>query len=408
MSAQDAAGGGESTGARTPLEKASDSLSPVSERAASDYAAQKDRLREMVDRAMAGRADIETLLGGGSLRVMYDNDRNHVAFMATVFESSDFGLLARTLPWVYGAYRSHGYSDDYFPAVLNAWIGAVRRYVPAAHAAEIVPVYEWMLDHQPELIAAADVAAGAAAGRELAEQVRAFLGALLAGRAADCQEIADELAQRPEELAGFYLDVVQPAMEEVGRLWERDEISVAEEHLASAIVSRTMAVLYTRLVQRDVTRGSAVVTAATNEFHDIGSRMAADLLEVDGWDVTFLGANTPDDELLKLVRKLHPDLLGVSVAMPFNLDHARRTVAALHEDPDLGGTRVLVGGRAFALRPESAEWVGADALAVDARDGVRIAAAWWATDQDDGAGAAAPGRSSGPSVVGGSGRLPQG
>jgi len=336
---------------------------------------------------------------------MYDNDRNHVAFMATVLESSDFGLLARTLPWVYGAYRSHGYSDDYFPAVLEAWIGAVRRYVPAAHAAEIVPVYEWMLDHQPELIAAADVAAGAAAGRDLAEQVRAFLGALLAGRAADCREIADELAQRPEDLAGFYLDVVQPAMEEVGRLWERDEISVAEEHQASAIVSRTMAVLYTRLVHHDVTRGSAVVTAATNEFHDIGSRMAADLLEVDGWDVTFLGANTPDDELLKLVRKLHPDVLGVSVAMPFNLDHARRTVAAVHEDPDLDGTRVLVGGRAFALRPESAEWVGADAMAVDARDGARIAAAWWATDPRAGAGASAPGRSSDPSVVGESGHL---
>lgn len=354
-------------------------LAPVSAGAAGAYAEQADRMREVVDRSMAAAPDIDRLIGGNPLRVMYDNDRNHADFMTTVLRSGDFRLLAQTLPWVYSAYRSHGFTEAYFPAVLRAWLQAVQEQLAPAHAAEVGAVYRWMLEHHAEIAQAADAAAGG--GRaELPGQAEAFLQGLLAGRAFDCQEIAEDLVRRPEDLADFYLGVVQPAMYEVGRLWERDEVSVAEEHLASAIVSRVMASLYRRVLPVEVTKGSIVVTAASNEFHDIGARMAADLLEMDGWDVVFLGANTPDEELVELLRRRSPQLLGISVAMPFNLDRARDTVALVRDDPHLDRMRVLAGGRAFGDRSQSAEWIGADAMARDAREGVRIAAEWWRTD----------------------------
>lgn len=79
-------------------------------------------------------------------------------------------------------------------------------------------------------------------------------------------------------------------MYEVGNLWERGEISVAEEHLASSIISRIMSTIYSKFITFENTRGKAVVTATANEFHKLGSRIVADSLEMNGWDVNHLGS----------------------------------------------------------------------------------------------------------------------
>jgi methanogenic corrinoid protein MtbC1 len=196
-----------------------------------------------------------------------------------------------------------------------------------------------------------------------------YLAALLAGDPGAALALAGEVTSSAD-LPGFFVSVIQPAMYTVGERWEAGEVSVAQEHLASAISSRVVSSLASGRKLVKPWRGRAVVSAVTNEFHELGAWMVADLLEADGWEVSYLGANAPLVDLVALIQARRPALLALSVTMPFNLERARALISAARARPLDPPLRVLVGGWAFNLQPGSWELVGADAWGRDAGEAV--------------------------------------
>ena len=100
------------------------------------------------------------------------------------------------------------------------------------------------------------------------------------------------LAQRP--LGDVYLNLITPALIDIGQLWCDGEIGVGLEKLASHLVLKHMDRLRgmhsserPRLPQR------ILVACVEGELHCIGARMVADLLDIEGWSVDFLGADVP-------------------------------------------------------------------------------------------------------------------
>ena len=172
---------------------------------------------------------------------------------------------------------------------------------------------------------------------------------------------------------GFYLNVIESSMYGIGERWERGEISVAQEHLATAISGRVMAALYPRFVLGRQTKGRAVVTTVAEEFHELGAWMVADLLALDGWDVTYLGANTPSGDLLDMLSRLKPDLLALSSAMPFNLIRVQEVIEAIRARKELEQIRIMVGGRIFRDMDGPLAYAGADGWARDAQEASLLA-----------------------------------
>jgi methanogenic corrinoid protein MtbC1 len=178
-------------------------------------------------------------------------------------------------------------------------------------------------------------------------------------------------------LKHFYLDIIWPAMYRIGLLWETNQITVAEEHLATAIVGRVMAALYPRFAQFKVTRGTAIVSAGPNEFHEVGARMVADFMEMDGWDVTYLGANTPVAEILSILKRQKPFMLALSVATVFNLDTAQQVIRVIKDDHETKDIKIMVGGLAFNGMPELWRNLGADGYAANADCALPVLNDWW-------------------------------
>lgn len=98
--------------------------------------------------------------------------------------------------------------------------------------------------------------------------------------------------------------------------------------------------------------------------------MIADLFELHGWEVQFLGANTPASELLRLIRDTRPDVVGLSVSMFFNLPMLTQHIARIRDEFD--EVEILLGGQAFA---------DCDAASYITDDRVRHVADWTALDQ---------------------------
>ena len=152
------------------------------------------------------------------------------------------------------------------------------------------------------------------------------------------------------------LQVLQPAQYEIGRLWEENRISVAQEHLGTAITQLVLAHLYPHLPRDPRRNRTALVATVEGELHDMGARVTADFLEMAGYDVRYLGASVPVDHLVAMIEETKPDLLALSTTIPTHLPMLQRTVLRLCEATG-GELPILLGGRAFS-HVEGMDWQG--------------------------------------------------
>lgn len=176
-------------------------------------------------------------------------------------------------------------------------------------------------------------------------------------------------ATENESIEDIYMQVLQPVQKEMGRLWKLNKITVAQEHYCSSITQLIMSQLYSQIfsgVKKDYT---AVLLCTGDELHEIGIRMVADLLELNGWDTIYLGANVPDKDVFATVREHNADLLGISASMSFHVQE----VADIIEKLEKIDVKIMVGGYAFNENLGLWKKIGADGYAVDAREAVRIA-----------------------------------
>lgn len=190
----------------------------------------------------------------------------------------------------------------------------------------------------------------------IAEQVyQRYLDSLLAGKRLECNQIVKQLLDDNIDIQLLYTDLFQKSLYTVGDLWEHNRISVAREHLATAITESLMHLTYPVLfsAEREQAGKTAVISCAANEFHQIGGKMAADMFELNGWDAHFLGANTPVDHMLEHIQEVKPDLVGLSLSIYFNLDSLKKGIEAFRSS--FSNLDILVGGQAF-------RWGGLDAL----------------------------------------------
>ncbi len=147
----------------------------------------------------------------------------------------------------------------------------------------------------------------------------AYFESLLAGDRKACVEIVQALLAQQIDIKTLHLDLFQPSLYEIGELWETNKISVAREHLATAITEGLLNLIYPTLFSGEISDNAIIVSCAPNEYHQIGGKMVADLFEFHGWDTHFVGANTPNDHLLSLIDEIKPTIVGLSLSIYFNM-----------------------------------------------------------------------------------------
>lgn len=174
---------------------------------------------------------------------------------------------------------------------------------------------------------------------------QSYLASLLRGDKGGCFSIVNTLLDDKIEIRELYTDLFQKSMYSVGELWERNEISVSREHLATTITENMLSITYPHLFTGVQSEKKAIISCTANEYHQLGGKMVADIIEMHGWDAHFLGANTPVKELLKFIDEIQPDFIGLSLAVYFNLPALKVTLEAIHTH--FQNLDILVGGHAF-------------------------------------------------------------
>jgi methanogenic corrinoid protein MtbC1 len=161
------------------------------------------------------------------------------------------------------------------------------------------------------------------------------------------------------------LDVVQPALVEIGERWHRGEINVAVEHFASQLIRRKLAGLL-NLFEGSGLRATIIVGCAPHELHEIGVLLASLFLVRRGWHVFYLGPQVPLADLIETVRIIRPSLVCLSASTADSAMELIGVVRALHET--FPQTHFGYGGRAFNLDPDLRQAIPGEFLGHDARE----------------------------------------
>jgi MerR family transcriptional regulator, light-induced transcriptional regulator len=332
------------------------------------------RLREKKDKVAAAvteeflriHPDWVTRYGERALARGTEDAAYHVEFLASAVDAGSVAAFEDYVRWTTRVLGTRG---------IDA------RFV-AENLAQIREALRGILSDREEVLAGPFLDAGIAASRAPAtgatglpsvpgDAQRIFVAALLNGDRKAAATIAREALLSGASALDVYADLLQPALYEVGRRWETNQISVADEHMATAIVQYVIGQLYERLDVGAPTRGTMVIAGVPGELHQVGANMAADLLESCGWDVRFLGANVPENSMLSAIERHAAGVVGLSMTMLPHLPGLRQLVRAIRNAfPTV--PRIVVGGRAFHASATLWQEVGADQYAPNLREAVRL------------------------------------
>jgi RNA polymerase sigma-70 factor, ECF subfamily len=137
-------------------------------------------------------------------------------------------------------------------------------------------------------------------------------------------------------------DVLAPAMHNIGALWQANEITIADEHLATTICHRLLAEISTALqVAPAKTRETVVLVTPAPEQHTSGLLMASDVLYGAGYNTVMLGGGIPPAALSAALLRHQPALVALSSTMAFP-DALAATATMVHST--LPAVQLVVGG----------------------------------------------------------------
>jgi MerR family transcriptional regulator, light-induced transcriptional regulator len=198
-----------------------------------------------------------------------------------------------------------------------------------------------------------------------------YLRALLDGDSDAASKIAHELIAKRASVADIYLEVLAPAMFHIGELWCDGTVNVAQEHLATQLTLGQMDKL--RLIQ-SIPRSLSyrvMVCCVEGEHHFIAARMAADLFQMEGWQVDFLGPDVPTAALIEIVIARRPNLLALSTTLQSNLRRTRALIEKIRKLP--GAPYIIVGGQAALGDNSGKNKLQGIETATNVIEGVRLA-----------------------------------
>jgi MerR family transcriptional regulator, light-induced transcriptional regulator len=175
--------------------------------------------------------------------------------------------------------------------------------------------------------------------------------------------IAEAHALYPVE--DVVIELFQPVMVEMGTLWHDGVINTTTEHFASSYVNGRLRALMS-LSGNNRSGHGVIVACAPHDQHELGALVLAVLLRRSGYQVYFVGANTPVEDLADMARAVRPIAVMLSASSVDSVHHLMNKRNHLHGIAPL----LVLGGNGFNTDPRRAELVGGRYLAASARDAV--------------------------------------
>ncbi len=322
-----------------------------------------DAVAAVLDSLYLRYPDLTQQFGPGGKNACRQDLHHHLDYLAGARLANDPGMFEKYALWLKSVLESRGVPSQHLVESLELLAAHCADQLPAAQAEPLcailragqqalkgiglpMPYVELRL---PALLRAAP-----------------YQQALLSGNHRAAGELMQAAMRSGCSLPEASVRLIQPAMYDIGRLWQENRITVAKEHLATAITQNVLAHAYLQASFAPPKERSAMFAGVAGNHHSLGLRMMSDAFETVGWQAVYLGGDVPTGALLREVDASRPDLLCLSLSMPIHLATAREAVAALRAEMGSRCPTIWVGGQGTLLGKRVWQALDADGWAYDA------------------------------------------
>jgi len=170
---------------------------------------------------------------------------------------------------------------------------------------------------------------------------------------------------------------LRKGLDEVGRKYEAGEFFLSELLFGASMMEDAMKILSPRLKAEGVAakrKGRIVLGTVRGDIHDIGKNIFKMFAEGAGFEVYDLGVDVNPEDFVKTVMKKNPDVLGLSALLTTTTPEMKIVIEELKKAGIRDKAKVLLGGN--AVTNEFGKEIGADAVALDAVQGVDFCKGW--------------------------------
>ena len=159
------------------------------------------------------------------------------------------------------------------------------------------------------------------------------------------------LAQYP--VYNIFDELITPVLHKIGKMWEMNHLTVAEEHIASDIIRDSILQIREMTINPNGETQKVLCFALDDDQHDIALKMTQILLEQRGFDVFYSGQSTPADSIEKLISIHNPKRIYLSCTF-YDDDWSLEQIEAknyeldtIYNLADKYGFSIYIGGKAF-------------------------------------------------------------
>lgn len=293
-----------------------------------------------------------------------------VAHLRESIQGTQDTKLADYVTWVKGVLLGQGTA----PTTIADYFAHLYQLLQEVLPNEMLPVLEEEINQGLKpLITPPPAPTWLANSQPLMALANDYLNALLDGDRTKAERLINQAVEQGTAAEDIYLYVFQSCQEQIGLLWQAGSLSVDQEHYCTTVTSLIMSHLQLRLVPRLVKKHTAVIACVNGNKHDMGARMVAHSLEIDGWNVVNLGPDSYNRAIVEAVNRHQADVLALSVALPEHLLLVPQTIREVRASPVGQAIKIMLGGNVLNRAPD--HWIksGADGYASTAQEAVAVA-----------------------------------
>ncbi|MGI6734005.1 MAG: cobalamin B12-binding domain-containing protein [Anaerovoracaceae bacterium] len=201
-----------------------------------------------------------------------------------------------------------------------------------------------------------------------------MMNSVLEGEEDEAVALAQRAVEEELDLEKVMYEGFLKGIQEAGRLYESGEYYLPELVCSADALKAALAVLDNKLKSNpEITSGEGKVVLATvqGDVHDIGKTIVGSMLTAAGFELYDLGADVPNEEVIKAVKELEPDILGLSALLTTTMEEQRNIIEMLSAEKLRDRVKVIVGGA--PVNQSWADKIGADGYSENALTAVKLA-----------------------------------
>ena len=278
----------------------------------------------------------------GEDRLFYDIEFfSNVLYNSGLFAS--FETLEKHLVWRYRLFMTRGVRAEYFLVESDIFMQKIRKYLYQAHALEMTQLFQNFKNAHHRIIEKTLLLKQT----PLAQHVLECRDALLSGSFDTLLSLSEKTLGAYGSFFLFFQEVVSQSLYVVGEMWEKNEISVAKEHLATSLAAELLEHYNHTSAYAQELNVRVIVATLENELHFVGAKSVATFLDSRGFQ-TLLLAKIKKKDLITMLYDYKPQALLLSVTLVSHLDTLANLIEEIRENTLFSNLNIIVGGQALA------------------------------------------------------------